>query len=142
MRPNHVKHAWKQGKQTVGGWLNVDSVHVAETMAGLPFDWLCIDMQHGLLDYNDVRNMLPAISTTDTVPIVRVPWNEPYIIMKVLDASRRACQCGSSASCSRANTMSDSPTRITSPGRKCARSTRREFTKVPLLLPQSSICHD
>ena len=86
MRPNHVKHAWKQGKQTVGGWLNVDSVHVAETMAGLPFDWLCIDMQHGLLDYNDVRNMLPAISTTDTVPIVRVPWNEPYIIMKVLDA--------------------------------------------------------
>ena len=86
MRPNHVKHAWKQGKQTLGGWINVDSVHVAETMAGLGFDWLCMDMQHGALDYNDVRNMLPAISTTNTVPIVRVPWNEPYIIMKALDA--------------------------------------------------------
>jgi 4-hydroxy-2-oxoheptanedioate aldolase len=30
--------------------------------------------------------MLQAISTTDTVPIVRVPWNEPGIIMKMLDA--------------------------------------------------------
>ena len=86
MRPNHVKRAWKEGKQTVGGWISSDSIHVAETMARTGFDWLCIDMQHGLLDYNDVRRMLPAISTTDTMPFVRVPWNEPYIIMKVLDA--------------------------------------------------------
>ena len=55
-------------------------------MARVGFDWLCMDMQHGLLDYNDVRDMLPAIGNTNTVPIVRVPWNEPYIIMKVLDA--------------------------------------------------------
>mgnify|MGYP003324345048 FL=1 len=86
MRPNHVKHAWKEGKQTVGGWIGCDSVQVAEVMARAGFDWLVMDMQHGLLDYNDVRNMLPAISQTDTVPIVRVPWNEPYIIMKALDA--------------------------------------------------------
>ena len=55
-------------------------------MAGLGFDWLCMAMQHGLLDYNDVRAMFPAVSQTDTVPIVRVPWNEPWIIMKVLAA--------------------------------------------------------
>ncbi len=86
MRPNHVKRAWKDKKQTVGGWISCDSVYVAEMMARTGFDWLCIDMQHGLLDYNDVRDMLPAISTTDTMPFVRVPWNEPYLIMKVLDA--------------------------------------------------------
>jgi len=55
-------------------------------MAHAGFDWLCLDMQHGLLDYNDVKRMLPSISTTDTIPLVRVPWNEPYEIMKVLDA--------------------------------------------------------
>jgi 4-hydroxy-2-oxoheptanedioate aldolase len=86
MRPNHVKRAWKDGKQTIGGWIGCDSVYVAEMMARAGFDWLCIDMQHGLLDYNDVRAMLPAISTTPTMPIVRVPWNEPHIIMKALDA--------------------------------------------------------
>ena len=64
----------------------IDSPFVAESMAHAGFDWLCLDMQHGLLDYTDIKCMLPAISTTDTIPFVRVPWNEPYEIMKVLDA--------------------------------------------------------
>ena len=86
MRPNHVLNAWRANKQTVGAWLSIDSTFTAEAMAHAGFDWLCLDMQHGLLDYNDVKKMLPAISTTDTIPFVRVPWNEPYEIMKVLDA--------------------------------------------------------
>jgi 4-hydroxy-2-oxoheptanedioate aldolase len=43
-------------------------------------------MQHGCIDYSDAVNMLTAISTTHTTPFVRVPWNEPSMIMKVLDA--------------------------------------------------------
>ena len=86
MRKNHVLQTWRANKATVGGWISVDSVFTAEIMANAGFDWLCLDMQHGMLDYNDVRQMLPAISTTDTIPFVRVPWNEPYEIMKVLDA--------------------------------------------------------
>jgi len=86
MRPNHVLRAWREGGQTVGGWLSVGNAFTAESMAHVGFDWLCIDMQHGLIDYQDVKVMLPAISTTNVMPIVRVPWNEPYEIMKVLDA--------------------------------------------------------
>ena len=86
MRPNHVLRAWRADKQTIGAWLSVNSSFTAETMAHAGFDWVCLDMQHGLLDYNDVKVMLPAISTTDTIPFVRVPWNEPYEIMKALDA--------------------------------------------------------
>jgi len=86
MRTNHVLEAWRNNKPTVGGWLSVDSTFSAEVMAHAGFDWLCMDMQHGLLDYNDIKRMLPAISTTDTIPLIRVPWNEPYEIMKVLDA--------------------------------------------------------
>lgn len=86
MRTNHVLRAWRDGKQTVGAWLAIDSTYSAEIMAHAGFDWLCLDTQHGLLDYNDVKRMLPAISTTDTIPFVRVPWNEPYEIMKALDA--------------------------------------------------------
>ncbi len=86
MRSNHVLKAWRENRQTVGAWLSIDSSFTAETMAHAGFDWLCLDMQHGLLDYHDVKQMLPAISTTNTIPFVRVPWNEPYEIMKVLDA--------------------------------------------------------
>ena len=86
MRPNHVLRAWRAGGQTIGGWLSINSSFSAEAMAHVGFDWLCVDMQHGLADFADCVTMLQAISTTDTVPFVRVPWNEPSIIMRVLDA--------------------------------------------------------
>ena len=86
MRENTVKTAWKAGKATVGAWLSIPSSYSAEVMAHQGFDWLCIDMQHGAIDYKDAFAMLTAISTTDTIPFVRVPWNDPAIIMKVLDA--------------------------------------------------------
>src|SRR5450759_306497 len=86
MRPNRVKQLWQEGKPAVGGWLSIPSSVSAEIMAHQGFDWLCIDLQHGLIDYQVAVTMLQAISTTETMPIVRVPWNEPGIIMKSLDA--------------------------------------------------------
>ena len=86
MRENTVKTKWLAGEPTVGGWLSLDSPLSAEQMARVGFDWLCLDMQHGVIDFKAVTHLLPAISTTNTIPIVRVPWNEPYEIMRVLDA--------------------------------------------------------
>ncbi len=86
MRPNKMLQAWRNGDQTVGAWLSAPSGHTAEVLAHSGFDWLCVDMQHGLIDYTECTEMLRAISTTETVPIVRVPWNDPATIMKVLDA--------------------------------------------------------
>ncbi len=86
MRENTVKRAWREEKVTYGAWLSIPSAFSAEVMAHQGFDWLCIDMQHGVIDYQTAVAMLQAISTTETVPFVRVPWNEPGIIGKVLDA--------------------------------------------------------
>ena len=86
MRENTVKRMWSEGKPTVGAWLNMPDAFAAEVMARIGFDWLCVDMQHGIIDYGQAWPMLQAISTTDVVPLVRVPWNEPSIIMKMLDA--------------------------------------------------------
>ena len=85
MRPNTMLRTWREGGSTVGGWLTVASSFNAEVMAHVGFDWLCIDMQHGLIDFSDTLPMLQAISQTEVVPIVRVGWNDPALIMKVLD---------------------------------------------------------
>jgi 4-hydroxy-2-oxoheptanedioate aldolase len=86
VRENTVKSAWREGKLTYGAWLSIPSAFSAEVMAHQGFDWLCIDMQHGVIDYQTAVTMLQAISTTETIPFVRVPWNEPGIIGKMLDA--------------------------------------------------------
>ena len=86
MRSNGALEAWRLGRQTIGGWLSIGNAYSAEVMAHLGFDWLCIDMQHGMIGYQDLKSMLPAISTTGVTPLVRVPWNDPATIMKTLDA--------------------------------------------------------
>jgi 4-hydroxy-2-oxoheptanedioate aldolase len=86
MRENRLKVLWQQGQTALGGWLTIPSSFSAELFAHAGFDWLTIDMQHGLIDYEQAVSMLQAVSATDTVPLVRVPWNEPGIIMKSLDA--------------------------------------------------------
>ena len=49
------------------------------------FDSITIDLQHGLIDYQAALNMLQILANINITPMVRVPWNEPGIIMKMLD---------------------------------------------------------
>ena len=86
MRENAAKAKWRRGEVTHGAWLSIPSAFSAETVAHAGFDWVCIDMQHGVIDYQVAVTMLLALSTGDCTPIVRVPWNEPGIIGKMLDA--------------------------------------------------------
>jgi 2-keto-3-deoxy-L-rhamnonate aldolase RhmA len=85
MRPNKIKQMWRGGQYVTLGWLAVSHGFTAEVMARQGFDALCVDLQHGTSEMNDVGPLLQAISQTDTVPVVRVAWNEPAAIMKALD---------------------------------------------------------
>ena len=86
MRENRIRTIWSQGRAVINGWLAIPSGFSAETMAHQGWDSLTIDLQHGLIDYQAAVTMLQAISTTEAVPLARVPWLEPGIIMKMLDA--------------------------------------------------------
>lgn len=93
MRANKLKKIWASGGAVVNGWLAIPNAFSAETMAHQGWDSLTIDIQHGAIDYQTALTMLQAISTTDTVPICRVPWLEPGILMKVLDAGAYGVIC-------------------------------------------------
>lgn len=86
MRENTLKTIWARGEAVVNGWLSIPSSFSAEVMAHQGFDSLTVDMQHGVIDYQAAVTMLQAISTTSTVPLARVPWNDPAHLMKTLDA--------------------------------------------------------
>lgn len=93
MRENRLRALWKADRAAVNGWLAIPNGFSAETMAHQGWDALTIDLQHGLIDYQAMVQMLQAISTTDTVPVVRVPWLEPGILMKTLDAGAYGVIC-------------------------------------------------
>ena len=77
---------WEQGRTAVGAWCAIPSALSAEALARSGFDWICIDMQHGCMDYTIALEMIRAIDATPCQAIVRVPWNEPSMIGRILDA--------------------------------------------------------
>ena len=93
MRPNRLRDIWNRGEAVVNGWLAIPSAFSAETMAHQVWDSLTVDLQHGVVDYQTAVNLFTAISTTDTVPVTRVPWLDPGILMKVFDAGAYAVIC-------------------------------------------------
>ena len=93
MRENRLRQIWQSGGAVVNGWLAIPDSFSAETMAHQGWDSLTIDLQHGVVDYQAMIPMLQAISTTDTVPVVRVPWLAPDHLMKALDAGAYGVIC-------------------------------------------------
>ena len=85
-----LRDRWANGDATLGAWLSLPSVLAAETTARVGFDYVCADLQHGALDYADSVGLFQAVVVGGSTPIVRVPWNEPGVVGKVLDAGAEA----------------------------------------------------
>ncbi len=93
MKKHKLIESWRKGETTLNGWLSIPEGFCAEVMANQGFDSLTIDIQHGVNDYLKSVDMLRAISTTDTVPLVRVSWLDPQSVMKILDAGASGIIC-------------------------------------------------
>ncbi len=93
MRKNLVAEKISTGGRVINGWLSVASPHIAEVLAHQGYDSLTIDLQHGAIDYAAAFQMLQAISNSPAMPMVRVPWNDPAHLMKILDAGAYGIIC-------------------------------------------------
>jgi len=85
MKENLVKRKLKRGEIAIGAAITTSSPDIAEMLSNLGFDWLFIDMEHAPLNIGDVQLILQAIEQSNITPIVRVPWNNPVVIKRVLD---------------------------------------------------------
>ncbi|MET0663883.1 MAG: aldolase/citrate lyase family protein [Ilumatobacteraceae bacterium] len=86
MEVRSLSARWRDGATTLGAWISLRDPLLAEVAGQAGFDYVVIDMQHGLNDYGDVVGMVQAMAGTATVPLVRVPWNDQGTIGRVLDA--------------------------------------------------------
>ena len=82
---NNLIKIWREKKSVINAWLSIPNSFTAEAFGKMGWDSVTIDMQHGQNDYISAISMVQAISNSNAVPMVRVPWNEPGIIMKMLD---------------------------------------------------------
>ena len=85
MRRNMVKEKIGRGEPSIGTWVSSGSPLMAEVLSHAGFDWLTVDLEHNAIDMESLLACFYAIAPTDTVPFVRVPWNDPQILKRVLD---------------------------------------------------------
>lgn len=80
-----VRRALAERTVTTGPWVTFTDPHAMEGLAKLDLDYLVIDCQHGSADLGALLPMLRAAALHDKPVLVRVPANEPWQIMRVLD---------------------------------------------------------
>ena len=82
---NNLLEIWKSNKPVINAWLSIPNSFTAEAFGKMGWDSITIDMQHGQNDYQSSIAMLQGLSRSESLPMARVPWSEPGIIMKMLD---------------------------------------------------------
>ncbi|MGE0008877.1 MAG: HpcH/HpaI aldolase/citrate lyase family protein [Parvibaculaceae bacterium] len=71
-------------------WMTLPGAIVAGQVARLPYEAVCIDMQHGLAGFTDVAAMSPAITAAGKPLVLRILWNDPGLVGQALDAGASA----------------------------------------------------
>jgi 4-hydroxy-2-oxoheptanedioate aldolase len=83
---NPLRAAWAEHRTAFGLWMTVPGSIGAEILAGAGVDYVCVDQQHGVIDYDSMVPMFQAIRAEGPAPITRVLSNDAFLIMKALDA--------------------------------------------------------
>jgi 4-hydroxy-2-oxoheptanedioate aldolase len=82
---NPFTAALARGDKQIGLWISLCSGFGAEVTAPSGFDWALIDMEHSPNDYFSVLAQLQGFASYDTTALVRVEWNDPVAVKRVLD---------------------------------------------------------
>lgn len=86
MATNPIREIWAGDRPAFGLWSVMPGTIGAEILAKAGADYVCVDQQHGVIDYGSMAPMFQAIRAGGAAPITRVLSNDPFLIMKALDA--------------------------------------------------------
>ena len=83
---NKLKKKLAAGQTAYGLWVTLESPTITELAAVLGYDWVCIDAEHGHLDFKEIVEHLRVLRHTDTTPVgLRIQEIEQGLIKRVLD---------------------------------------------------------
>jgi 4-hydroxy-2-oxoheptanedioate aldolase len=82
---NNFKHALSSGERQIGLWVGMVDPAVAELLAGVGYDWLCLDAEHSPNDLHTILAQLQAIAAYPVQVVVRPVHGSSELIKQYLD---------------------------------------------------------
>ena len=86
MRTNSLKRKLQAGRRVCGVLVEVNHPDIIELIGHLGYDFVFLDGQHCGINPDLVRGLIRAADLTGMTSLVRVPKNDPTIILEYLDA--------------------------------------------------------
>jgi 4-hydroxy-2-oxoheptanedioate aldolase len=85
MFTNTLKQKLRAGQLAIGCLVAVPAPHLVEICGLLGFDYVFIDAEHGVLTPGECEGLVRAAELRGVTPLVRVPQNDPAVILRYLD---------------------------------------------------------
>lgn len=86
MLASEIKSKFKTGEVSLGSWISLAHVSIAEILANAGFDWIVIETEHSAIDLSEVLKLIIAIEGRDAIPLVRLAGVDPLQAKAVLDS--------------------------------------------------------
>ena len=81
-----LKERLNRDDLTIGSWITLAHPAIAEIMARAGFDWLVVDLEHSVITIREAEELMRVIALCNVSPLVRLTWNDPNQIKRVMDA--------------------------------------------------------
>ena len=91
MQTNTLKKKLEKGEVCFGTFIRLGPAAV-EILGYAGWDFVVIDMEHGVFDFTNVEHMVRAARCAGITSLVRVPEPNPSYIMRVVDAGAEGVQ--------------------------------------------------
>jgi 2-dehydro-3-deoxyglucarate aldolase len=81
-----IRLALKDGKPSIGSWIQVPHSSVAEIMGQAGYDWVAVDMEHGSIGAHQLPDLFRALELGGALPLARIAQGAPKDCKQALDA--------------------------------------------------------
>ena len=93
MPTDRLRETWARGGTALNAWLTLEGAASAAAVAAAGFESVTLDLQHGAAEPHDAARIFMAVEAAGAVPLVRVRWNDPAELMRMLDVGARGIVC-------------------------------------------------
>ncbi len=81
-----IKDKFRAGEVSIGSWMSMAHVSIAEILSRAGYDWVVVETEHTAIDVSEVLKLLIAIEGRGAIPLVRLAWNDPIQAKAVMDS--------------------------------------------------------
>ncbi len=85
-----MRQALRERQLSLGSWVQIGHPACGEIFARAGLDWVCVDLEHGVIDLETMAHIFRGLAAFDCTPVARLPINDPVWIHRTLDAGARA----------------------------------------------------